>query len=253
MRTKKTLFAVMLIACGLLTAVPSIAQEQVWWGPTGVPDYTSTIYRYGWLATGNYLYSGYSGTGTANFEVNQHSDTYWSGLFYNDAGGGQGLRIKGGWPSSNSTALFQIEANSVNSSAPGYPYDVENVRMIVLANGNVGIGITNPSEPLVVNGMICAQEIHISLNSDPCSFPDYVFAKDYRLMPLPDLKNYLLVNKHLPELPTAAQAADHGIEVGAMQVEVLKKVEELTLYVIQLKEENEALKKRLEALEAKKQ
>jgi len=178
-------------------------------------------------------------------EVLQSSSSNWAADFFNISGGGQGVRIKGAWQSST-TPLLQIEANSLSTYTT-----VDNVRMVVLANGNVGIGTTTPSQLLVVNGMMCAQEVHISLNADPCTFPDYVFAKDYKLMPIIDLKNYLILNKHLPELPTATDAVKEGMQVGAMQVELLKKVEELTLYVIKLQEENDALKKKLETINKK--
>ena len=84
-----------------------------------------------------------------------------------------------------------------------------------------------------------AEEVRVELNG---TWPDYVFAKDYKLMPLQNLKKYVFENNHLPEVPAAEEMKD-GIEVGKMNKMLMQKVEELTLYIIQLNEEVQELKK----------
>ena len=85
-----------------------------------------------------------------------------------------------------------------------------------------------------VDNIIKAKEIEVKTNV----FADYVFYDNYRPMPLEELHQYILSNKHLPEVPTQEEAIKNGINIGEMNVLLLKKIEELTLYVIELKQEN---------------
>ncbi len=77
---------------------------------------------------------------------------------------------------------------------------------------------------------------------------DYVFDKTYKLRSLKSLESYINENKHLPEIPTAAEVKDKGISVGDNQALLLKKIEELTLYVIELNKKNIALTSQIEKL-----
>ncbi|MFN7330992.1 MAG: cell surface protein, partial [Bacteroidota bacterium] len=83
------------------------------------------------------------------------------------------------------------------------------------------------------------------------SFPDYVFAPEYKLRSLEETEKYIKENSHLPEVPSAADIAKEGMSLNGMSEILLKKVEELTLHLIEMKKENEELKKRLENLEKK--
>ncbi|HRI21042.1 MAG TPA: hypothetical protein PLA68_08805, partial [Panacibacter sp.] len=114
-------------------------------------------------------------------------------------------------------------------------------RVWVDASGNVSVGSSAKVATgylLSVVGKVMAEEVRVELNG---TWPDYVFAKDYQLMPLQNLKKYVLENNHLPEVPAAEEMKD-GIEVGKMNKMLMQKVEELTLYVIQLNEELQQLK-----------
>jgi hypothetical protein len=106
----------------------------------------------------------------------------------------------------------------------------------IIHKGNVGIGTTTPNEKLTVNGTIYGKEVKVDLNVPA---PDYVFEKDYNLPSLENIQNYIGRHKHLPGVPSAKALEENGINVGGMNMVLLKKVEELTLYVIELKEENE--------------
>ena len=103
-------------------------------------------------------------------------------------------------------------------------------------DGNVGIGTTNLTYKLSVKGTIGCGEIKIE---DVTTWADFVFEPDYNLMPLKDLETFIKANKHLPEIPTTAEVQENGISIGEMNAKLLQKVEELTLYVIELKKENE--------------
>ena len=107
-------------------------------------------------------------------------------------------------------------------------------------SGNVGIGTTTPDAKLAVNGQVHATEVKVTI---AVPGPDYVFDKDYKLTPLEDIKNYIDQNKHLPEVPSAKEMEVNGIQLGEMNMLLLKKIEELTLYVIELKREITDLKK----------
>lgn len=78
-------------------------------------------------------------------------------------------------------------------------------------------------------------------------FPDYVFRHDYPLMSLPELQTYIRDNAHLPGLPTAATVTADGLDLGEINLKLVEKVEELSLYVIQLNEQNNELRARLDA------
>jgi len=72
---------------------------------------------------------------------------------------------------------------------------------------------------------------------------DYVFKKDYKLMPLKAVENFINENGHLPEVPTTEEAMKNGIELKEMNILLLKKIEELTLYTIEQQKRIEALEK----------
>jgi hypothetical protein len=93
----------------------------------------------------------------------------------------------------------------------------------------VGIGTTNPTDLLTVAGKIGAREIKVSTNAGA----DFVFEPDYKLPDLNELEKFVKTNKHLPEMPTAKQMVENGINLGELNVKLLQKVEELTLHLIE--------------------
>jgi hypothetical protein len=102
--------------------------------------------------------------------------------------------------------------------------------LIIQADGgNIGVGTENPSFKLDVNGTIHAKEVKVDLN-----FPaDYVFKSDYKLMPLTEVEQFVKTNRHLPEIPSATEIKENGLNMGEMQNKLLQKIEELTLYTIE--------------------
>lgn len=102
-------------------------------------------------------------------------------------------------------------------------------RMKITSVGNVGIGTTNPNQKLTVNGTIYGKEVKVDLSVPG---PDYVFANNYQLLTLNELKTYIDQHKHLPEVPSAKEMEANGINLSEMNMILLKKVEELTLHLI---------------------
>ncbi|AHF90389.1 hypothetical protein OPIT5_09435 [Opitutaceae bacterium TAV5] len=113
--------------------------------------------------------------------------------------------------------------------------------MLVNNNGNISIGTTVATHKLTVNGPIRAKEVIVDTG-----WADDVFAEDYALMPLTEVKHHIEANKRLPGVPSAGQVASEGVSVGEMQSLLLRKVEELTLHVIRQQEEIDGLRRKLE-------
>lgn len=109
--------------------------------------------------------------------------------------------------------------------------------------GNVGIGTSVTGDyKLAVEGIIGARRIKVLSGA----WADYVFDSAYQLRPLAKVEQYIQQNKHLPDVPTAAAVAKDGVDVGDTQVMLLKKIEELTLYIIEQNKKQEALTKQVE-------
>jgi hypothetical protein len=108
-----------------------------------------------------------------------------------------------------------------------------------IIQGPVGIGTTDTKGyQLAVNG----NAIFTAVKIKPfANWPDYVFHSGYHLPSLSELEQYILRYNHLPEVPSEAEVKKDGLDLGENQATLLKKIEELTLYVIDLKKEIEQL------------
>jgi hypothetical protein len=116
----------------------------------------------------------------------------------------------------------------------------------LFVDGDVNIGRAHKTGyKLSVDGKIVSEEVLVELSED---WPDYVFEPDYQLMPLTELKTVLDRQKHLPGIPSASDIQDNGgVHLGDMQTRLLKKIEELTLYVIELESKYRELENRIAA------
>ena len=110
--------------------------------------------------------------------------------------------------------------------------------------GNVGIGMTSAQYKLDVAGTIRADEILVKTTG-----ADFVFADDYQLRPLSEVKAFIQKNKHLPEIKSAQEMQENGVSVSELQTQLLQKIEELTLYILQQEEIISNLNYRIQKLE----
>jgi hypothetical protein len=116
-------------------------------------------------------------------------------------------------------------------------------------SGKVGIGTTSPTQLLSVKGTVLALRVKVSQLSNTTDWPDYVFSPSYQLTPLNQVETYIQKNKHLPDVPSAAVIKKDGLDLGDNQAVLLKKIEELTLYIIDQNKKLEAQNERIRKLE----
>lgn len=124
-------------------------------------------------------------------------------------------------------------------------WSIQEDGIIYYNGGNVGIGTSTPLTAFAVNGEIRATKVRVR---GDINLPDYVFEEDYELRPLEAVENYIEQNGHLPDIPSAEEVEKEGLSLGDMDATLLRKVEELTLYLIEMKKENEQLRKEVDEL-----
>jgi hypothetical protein len=117
-------------------------------------------------------------------------------------------------------------------------------------DGKVSIGdVTKPGNyRLYVQDGILTEKLKVAIKSTN-EWSDYVFNSDYKLKSLDEVGNFIKKYKHLPDVPSADEMVNSGLDVATMDAKLLQKIEELTLYLLEQKKENEELKKRIVKLE----
>jgi hypothetical protein len=149
----------------------------------------------------------------------RHSSAYYYGEYYSS------LHLQ---PDIGTKSYYRGVAIGYNASTE-IPYGTH-----LAVDGKVGIGTLNPDEELTVKGKIHAEEVKVDLSVPG---PDYVFKEGYDLKSLEEVQSYIKENGHLPNIPSANEMETNGIQLGEMNMKLLEKIEELTLYVIELKKE----------------
>lgn len=185
--------------------------------PNGIPNNNYGVYVYLGSLTGDGNYSGMIAMGTN------------SGSLYTKR------RVAGTWETSWRTIW---DSNNFNPSAY-LPLTGGSI------TGDINIGTTAVQKQLNVNGNIKARKVKVTLTD----WPDYVFDVKYPLMPLPQLEEYLGEHKHLPGIPSAETVKQEGLELGENQAALLKKIEELTLYILEQNKKQEAMEKKMMEME----
>ncbi|MFC4747731.1 hypothetical protein [Flavobacterium branchiicola] len=118
---------------------------------------------------------------------------------------------------------------------------------VFLIDGLVGVGTKNPKNKLDVNGTIRSKEVKVELQG----WSDFVFKKEYNLPTLEEVEKHIAEKGHLENIPSEEEVLKNGIDLGEMNAKLLQKIEELTLYMIEMKKENVEMKERLTILEKK--
>jgi hypothetical protein len=166
-------------------------------------------------------------------------DAYDKWTYFGSTFGG---RIRG-----SSEGYLFIESNPVGSDKNLYLNTNTNGNILMVnGGGNVLIGKAsqvNTAYKLDVNGGVRANSVVVNTTG-----ADFVFAKNYRLRPLAEVESFIQANHHLPEIAPAAQMQAEGVSLGELQTQLLQKIEELTLYVIEQKKESDEIKGQLQLM-----
>lgn len=124
---------------------------------------------------------------------------------------------------------YRSTNNLITDTATEVLYGIYKNRKFYVNKGlMIGTTISDPNYMLQVNGNISARKLTITQSG----WPDYVFAPTYKLPQLSELEAYVKQNHHLPGLPSTEEVKDSGIDIGAIMTEQMKKIEELTVYMI---------------------
>ena len=145
----------------------------------------------------------------------------------------------------NATVKLRIGDDTLGSFHIGYRYWSTGEwisRFYVNNNGRIGIGTTNPDAKLTVKGDIHAEEVKVDLDVPA---PDYVFKEGYDLKSLQEIQDYIKEHGHLPNIPSAQEMEEDGIELGAMNMKLLEKIEELVLYALEQQAQIEELNQKV--------
>lgn len=155
----------------------------------------------------------------------------------------------------NSTEILMYKEDNTNyyslSSNNGgfgiYNTNASAFGFYLKSDGNVGIGTTDPKGyKLAVAGNMIAESVKVKVQG---TWPDYVFAKDYKLPSLSETEIHIKEKGHLPGIPSAVEVKENGIELGEMNKKLLQKIEELTLHLIEQNKLISDLKQRVVSLE----
>jgi hypothetical protein len=226
-----------------LTSINGIVMKPSGYVGIGNPDPWERLHVDGILGIGKFATTGHAGlqiqytdlAGGSGSTVFKHQR--WGGeiLFARNSANGERKQFYFGGAASHYMLIYDSNNEpKIRMNAGGDSF---------ITGGRLGIGTTDIDESLTVRGKVHTSEVRVDL--EPEVVPDYVFEKDYNLLPLSEVEKYINANKHLPEVPSAKEMEANGMNLKEMNLILLKKVEELTLHMIELKKENEEIKKEL--------
>ena len=143
--------------------------------------------------------------------------------------------------SNNGSAAIGSSSGTVNFSLPNGTGVLYNSIVVggITTKGEIVVGSSSDNKSILVYGEMHSKKVKVCGGG----WCDYVFEKDFKLTPLFEVEKYIQANKHLPEVPSATEVANNEVDLFEMQKIQMKKIEELTLYLIELKKENQELKR----------
>ena len=130
-------------------------------------------------------------------------------------------------------------------------FDHQSLNLGLFVTGNVRIGnvdATKPGYRLFVETGILTEKVKVAVKTS-ADWSDHVFNAGYPLMPLNEVASFIKTNGHLPGIPSAAEVVNEGIDLGKMNAKLLEKIEELTLYLIERREQEEIMKQKMNTLQ----
>ncbi len=211
-------------------------------------------------SSGNIMTSTVNGISDNATIINTVTNTISSGALTTTVNGVASNAVvlpTGGGPD---TSIYLNDGNIVNTAATG------GLRTVFMGNSNLffntaghapGVGGRiyigdRPNFPtntgdyrLYVEGGVLTEKVKVAVRTT-LNWRDFVFANDYKLMPLKDVESFIKANKHLPEISSAEELIKDGLDLGEMQAKQMQKIEELTLYLI---EQNKTLEKQSKEIE----
>jgi len=179
-----------------------------------------------------------------------------------------GLLVNGNVGIGTTTASGKLSVYSANTTQPAISATSYNGGPVVVIDGQGSTGsalvVYGPDmsgrsaefwgDVLLEDNMNVMGTIQCSslqINNWTIEAPDYVFEKDYKLLSLKEVEKKISAEKHLPEVPSAAEMKKNGVNLSDLNMTLLKKVEELTLYMIEQNNKIESQNKKIEDLEKK--
>ncbi len=137
-----------------------------------------------------------------------------------------------------SSSYTEINSNGTGPFLQQYANDGTTLSWLIRGFASGGVQAMFNQGGINVNGTVTAKELNVTVNG----WPDYVFSDTYSRISLDSLRHYIEENKHLPGIPDASEVMEKGVNLGEINIKLLEKIEELTLYILDLKNEIDSLK-----------
>ncbi len=160
------------------------------------------------------------------------------------------LAVNGGNGSTVNSGSILFSTGSAYSGKEKVRMTVDNVGKVSIGEPSVFTLGTPGAYKLYVSEGILTEKLKVAVKTT-ADWADYVFKPTYKLRSLTEVETFIKANGHLPEVPSAEEVVNKGIDMAEMDAKLLQKIEELTLYMIELKKENEVLKAQMNTLSKK--